>query len=571
MASLDDNIARLVAQREKDQGELEEEQLAKNKFRRDVIPSPGTALPGVRKSKKPTATITSVERSRILNETKIIQDLMEKMYPWMYKKPADEKGTTKVAKRVATDVEKSEEKKTPDAKKTVSTFGKILGALALIGVAFALFKDKLKELWEAIKTKIGELFDKFPGLFKLAIRGLLAAPLTALKLAMKGVSLGVKLLLNPLGAMLDILKGLGSIIVKGVGAAIKGVVAAVKGVGSIVGKIFGITAKTAASTGGKIAAKGAEAAAKKQAGKSIGKSAGKSLLKKIPGVGLLAGIGFGIARAAKGDFVGAVGELASGAASTIPGVGTAASVAIDVGLAARDLKKASESATSEMVPEEIEDGIIKPDGGLLVQGKKGMFKLAKTDSVIAGELPNTGRKDNTLTRIGKSLFSPFIEDKRGKRKLNPLALMNPLAPTFLASKTIFDRIRERKEEREKKRRQEAEGRRISDTIKESGEKQAKPLSDYLNYKIKQDKDMIALLGRSNKTLEEIEKNTRGGMGPTIMPPGQKQTAAPPAQSSGSNNSVMPNINANTGGARKLDSRSGYLNSAYSVTPNTLVT
>lgn len=568
MASLDDNIARLVAQREKDQGELEEEQLAKNKFRRDVIPSPGTALPGARKSKKPTATITSVERSRILNETKIIQDLMEKMYPWMYKKPADEKGATKVAKRVATDVEKSEEKKTPDAKKTVSTFGKILGALALIGVAFALFKDKLKELWEAIKTKIGELFDKFPGLFKLAIRGLLAAPLTALKLAMKGVSLGVKLLLNPLGAMLDILKGLGKIIVGGVGIAIKGVVAAIKGVGSVVGKILGITAKSSAAAGGKIAAKTAQAAAAK---KAAGKAAGKSLLKKIPGVGLLAGIGFGVARAAKGDWAGALGEVASGAASTVPGLGTAASVAIDVGLAARDIKKAKESAQSEMIPEEIEDGIIKPDGGLLVQGKKGMFKLAKTDSVIAGELPNDNKKDNTLTRIGKSLFSPFIESKSGKRTINPLALMNPIASTFLASKTIFDRIRERKEEREKKRKQEAEGRRISDSIKESGEKQAKPLSDYLNYKIKQDKDMIALLGRSNKTLEEIEKNTRGGMGPTIMPPGQKQTAAPPAQSSGSNNSVMPNINANTGGARKLDSRSGYLNSAYSVTPNTLVT
>jgi len=149
--------------------------------------------------------------------------------------------------------------------------------------------------------------------------------------------------------------------------------------------------------------------------------------------------------------------------------------------------------------------------------------------------------------------------------------MNPLAPTFLASKTIFDKIRERKEKLERKRKEEAEGSRISDSIKESGEKQAKPLSDYLNYKIQQDKDMLALLGRSNKTLEAIEKNTRGGMGPTIMPPGQKQTAAPSTQSSGSSNTVMPNINANTGGARKLDSRSGYLNSPYSVTPNTLVT
>jgi len=71
------------------------------------------------------------------------------------------------------------------------------------------------------------------------------------------------------------------------------------------------------------------------------KAVGKSLLKKIPVIGLLAGVGFGIQRAMKGDFAGAALELASGAASTIPGLGTAASVAIDAGLAAKDYKAAT--------------------------------------------------------------------------------------------------------------------------------------------------------------------------------------------------------------------------------------
>jgi hypothetical protein len=81
--------------------------------------------------------------------------------------------------------------------------------------------------------------------------------------------------------------------------------------------------------------------AKKVAGKSTAKFAGKagakSLLKKIPVIGLLAGLGFAVGRLMDGDFVGAGMEVASGAASLAPGFGTAASFALDAGLAARDM------------------------------------------------------------------------------------------------------------------------------------------------------------------------------------------------------------------------------------------
>jgi hypothetical protein len=83
--------------------------------------------------------------------------------------------------------------------------------------------------------------------------------------------------------------------------------------------------------------KGATGIGKSGAGKLGAKAAGKSLLKKIPGVSILAGLGFGAQRALQGDFVGAGGEVLSGVAGTVPGLGTAASVAIDAGLAARDL------------------------------------------------------------------------------------------------------------------------------------------------------------------------------------------------------------------------------------------
>jgi len=62
----------------------------------------------------------------------------------------------------------------------------------------------------------------------------------------------------------------------------------------------------------------------------------KSFLKKIPLVGLLASMAFAGERAIEGDFTGAGLELASGAAGTIPGIGTAASLGIDGYLMARD-------------------------------------------------------------------------------------------------------------------------------------------------------------------------------------------------------------------------------------------
>ena len=113
--------------------------------------------------------------------------------------------------------------------------------------------------------------------------------------------------------------------------------------------------KTGIKAVGKTASKIAGKVGLKAATKTAGKALGKSLLKKIPGVGLLAGLGFGFDRLMSGDVLGAVGEVASGAASTIPGVGTAVSTAIDAGLAAKDMM----GSTGEEMPaqEELGDAI----------------------------------------------------------------------------------------------------------------------------------------------------------------------------------------------------------------------
>jgi murein DD-endopeptidase MepM/ murein hydrolase activator NlpD len=101
-------------------------------------------------------------------------------------------------------------------------------------------------------------------------------------------------------------------------------------VGGMAGKVAGKTIKPIANIGKGLA---------KVGGKALGKGVGKSLAKKIPGISILAGIGFGIDRALKGDGLGAIGEIASGIAGTLPGAGTAVSLAIDAALIGRDIAK----------------------------------------------------------------------------------------------------------------------------------------------------------------------------------------------------------------------------------------
>jgi len=95
-------------------------------------------------------------------------------------------------------------------------------------------------------------------------------------------------------------------------------------------------AVVAAGTAAKIVGKETvESVAKKVLGKQIF----KSFATKIPIVGLVAGLGFAASRFFSGDNAGAAMELGSAALGTIPVAGTAASVAADVAIAARDIYK----------------------------------------------------------------------------------------------------------------------------------------------------------------------------------------------------------------------------------------
>lgn len=94
-------------------------------------------------------------------------------------------------------------------------------------------------------------------------------------------------------------------------------------------------------TADKAITKVAETAAGKAVGKAVGKAAGsavgKSVLKKVPIIGIGAGLFFATERAMAGEWTKAGAEVASGVVGTFPGLGTAAGVAIDAALAADDV------------------------------------------------------------------------------------------------------------------------------------------------------------------------------------------------------------------------------------------
>mgnify|MGYP000397725165 CR=1 FL=1 len=129
--------------------------------------------------------------------------------------------------------------------------------------------------------------------------------------------------------------------------------------------------KSAFGFGGKKAAqKGAEKVATKTAGKSLAKQGAKlgakGILKRIPILGSLMGVGFAVDRAIKGDWAGAAMEVGSAGLGLLdlvaPGLGTGLSLAADAGIAARDLKRAGTVTPTADAEMNVSDFVIKPLG-----------------------------------------------------------------------------------------------------------------------------------------------------------------------------------------------------------------
>ncbi|WJE88051.1 peptidase [Phage C48C1] len=124
------------------------------------------------------------------------------------------------------------------------------------------------------------------------------------------------------------------------GAMTNGKVAQVAGaatekVGQAAGAIKGAATEKVGQAAGAI--KGAAKGSGKAIASGAAKMLGGTALKSIPIVGALAGIGFGMSSLLKGDPVAAGLHVASGLTSVIPGLGTAASVALSGAATAREM------------------------------------------------------------------------------------------------------------------------------------------------------------------------------------------------------------------------------------------
>lgn len=172
--------------------------------------------------------------------------------------------------------------------------------------------------------------------------------------------------------------------------------------------------------GGRALTRGAAMVGGKAAAKGVAKGLGKMGLKKIPGVGAIAGAAFAAERAMKGDWLGAGGELLSGLAGTIPGVGTAVSAGIDAGLMARDAGMTPfarggivTQPTQGLVGEAGQEGVFPLEGS---RGKKtfqmfgeGIMEAQKRAKQEFADLQALGLKEYFQTKGGFRLFGDVFK------------------------------------------------------------------------------------------------------------------------------------------------------------------
>lgn len=207
-------------------------------------------------------------------------------------------------------------------------------------------------------------------------------------------------------------------------------------------KAAGVFNKSAEKITGKVATK--------TAAKTAGKSVGKSVLKKIPGVGLITGLALGVGRLMKGDLTGAVGEIASGAASTVPGIGTAASTAIDVGLAARDMNAEQQSnddsvdAVKEARKPQMfaKGGVVEGATPFNHSGGTGVMGEAGPEAIMPLKRDSSGNLGVSAEPVSKdALTNQTASLKQTDEELKKREVVNqqqPPAPTIINSSTTHN-------------------------------------------------------------------------------------------------------------------------------------
>ena len=195
-----------------------------------------------------------------------------------------------------------------------------------------------------------------------------------------------------------------------------------KGYGALTGIRGAAGAASATAAAGSVAGAssalgaGAAGAAGKAGIMAGAKGVGKSVLKKLPLIGLLAGVGFGVNRLMDGDFLGAGGEILSGAASTIPGIGTAASIGIDTALAARDAGIIGEPKGDEASKINVGSTVAQSPAEVHAENAKESKKAASLEDILAsinnGTITEQSKMDEMIELL-KQLIEAVKPDSNG--------------------------------------------------------------------------------------------------------------------------------------------------------------
>ena len=271
--------------------------------------------------------------------------------------------------------------------KQLGWIGKTIGTF----IGLFSFKNLFKLLKASAKSALNlpkKIFNFVKSLFKIPKK--IGRLFKKIGIKIQKVAKKVKNLAKTIGG---IIKKVTNFLKGGVGKVLgfgKNLLKKGKNVVKSTGTIVKNTAKNIGKTTGKNVAK--------TAAKTAGKGAGKSVLKKIPFVGLGLGAAFAVDRLRKGDWAGALMELGSGAASMIPGVGTAVSAGIDIALIAKDIGDAKKKQEGgEVTPAQTGRGVTK--GQRLIVGEKGPEIL---EAPFTGTVKHNTETMNTLKSEGGS-------------------------------------------------------------------------------------------------------------------------------------------------------------------------
>lgn len=532
-----ESIMNLVRARAEAFGQLADTDLAKSKFSRDVIPSQASALPGVKKPQS-SAQVGAVERNKLMNETRIVASVLAKMFPWMYQKPADAKGETKVLRK-AEEQHNIAKENIKVAKSSKSRLGKIIGALAAGFLLWATFKDKIIELWN---KHSGSLLEKIKWLGGKVLEGL--------KWLWDQIWPSIRPHFEWLGkeisnAWTKLKTWFGE---KFLPMIADGLMWIAKGVDTLISTVLNIPAAIAGATAEKAVRETAETTAK------------------------VAGFLPRLSAFVVDHTVGLIPKLWGGERTRI-------GKAMDEGVQkiggdyGEMVKRRLDKKGEEEGPGKLESMLMKSD----------FYKKRETARPPAGD-PITEKVTQTAAKV-KEKVSGIIPEHvlGGKNTFKPAERLyletiasssNPIKRAIASRMMLEEKLRHNKVKRPydwgdgdhgmgptDKTKYDIQGLPIQASV-------AKPFSGYRPTTIPggDTSKTDDILTSSETLLHKIEQNTRGGMGNTVVNAGQRGGGK---QRGSSPNTISPNTA--TVGAPKRDSRSTYLLSDYIERPNSMVT